>query len=148
MYVIDPAIKSDPVRRWRLPDRVFFAAGACQVLAHIALQRYGRDGFSPYWIRPGPGFRGNHFIIHDGQAAFDYHGWSDLKALLEHTARKARRWWPGWTFELIAVDPDVLVSEEKSAALGCRMKEPHQFLHNALPRAEAYLAARPRPGPN
>lgn len=78
MYVIDRAIKADPVRQWRLPDRVFFAAGACQVLAYAALRRHGGHGFGAYWIRPTPGFRGNHIIIHDGANSFDYHGWSKL----------------------------------------------------------------------
>jgi hypothetical protein len=145
MYVIDPAIKADPARQWGLPDRVFFAAGACQVLAYAALKRYGPLGFKSYWIRPAPDYRGNHIVIHDGESAFDYHGWSQLSGLLDHMARKARRWWPGWTCELIEIAPEALISEQKSAALGCRMREPDQFLNDAMPRAEAFVAVRPRP---
>jgi hypothetical protein len=144
MYVIDRAVKVDPVRQWRLPDRIFFAAGACQVLAYAAQQRYGLEGFGAYWLRPAPGFRGNHIIVHDGVTAFDYHAWSCLDALLAHTMRKARRWWPGWTFDLVRLDPSVLISEERSAEMGCRMRQPDQFLHNAMPRAEAFVKAHPR----
>lgn len=144
MYVIDRAIKADPVRQWRLPDRVFFAAGACQVLAYAALRRYGGHGFKPYWIRPRLGFRGNHIIIHDGRTSFDYHGWSNLSDLLSHTCRKASRWWPGWECDVVEVEPEVLISEERSAAMGCRMKEPLHFLYDAMPRAEAFISAHPR----
>ena len=145
MYVIDPTIKRDPVRQWALPDRVFFACGACQVLAYAAVQVYGQAGLRARWIRPGPGFRGNHIIVSDGEAAFDYHGWSKLPRLLDHIERKANRWWPGWSFELLDISPEVLISEEKSKAIGCHMREPGQFLHNALPRAEAFLASKPAP---
>src|SRR5713226_1148799 len=31
MYIIDKSVKNDPVRRWALPDRVFFACGACHI---------------------------------------------------------------------------------------------------------------------
>jgi hypothetical protein len=141
MYVIDPAIKRDPARQWALPDRVFFACGACQVLAYAAVRRHAGGGFRACWIRPAPGFRGNHIIVTDGDRAFDYHGWSRLERLLDHTGRKARRWWPGWSYDLIEIEPAVLISEEKSKAMGCHMREPHQFLHDALPRAEAFLAA-------
>lgn len=37
MYLLKPGIKEDPVRRWNLPDRVFFACGACHILKEIAL---------------------------------------------------------------------------------------------------------------
>ncbi|HEX3916455.1 MAG TPA: hypothetical protein VHW60_03885 [Caulobacteraceae bacterium] len=145
MYVIDHAIKADPARHWALPDRVFFACGACQVLAWVALQTYAAEGFEARWIRPGPGFRGNHIIVTDGRSAFDYHGWSQLDRLLDHIERKADRWWPGWSYELVEIAPEVLVSEEKSKAVGCHMREPGQFLHDPLPRAAGFVATRACP---
>ncbi|WP_246878893.1 hypothetical protein [Thalassospira sp. ER-Se-21-Dark] len=39
--------KNDPVMRWNLPDRVFFACGACHILAHAFLKRYGTDDMTP-----------------------------------------------------------------------------------------------------
>ena len=145
MYVIDRAKKIDVVVQWALPDRIFFACGACQVLAYAAVQAYGEAGFRSYWIRPAPGFRGNHIVASDGVAAFDYHGWSSLARLLDHTEAKARRRWPGWSFDLVDIAPEVLISEDLSRAAGCHMREPGQFLHDALPRAAAFLAARPPP---
>ena len=32
--------KSDPVMRWNLPDRIFFACGACHILAHAFIERF------------------------------------------------------------------------------------------------------------
>jgi hypothetical protein len=145
MYVVDRAKKTDIARQWALPDRVFFAAGACQVLAYVAEQRYRDAGFRAYWLRPAAGFRGNHIIVSDGRHAFDYHGWSNLGRLLDHARRKANRWWPGWSCELIPIEPEVLVSEPRSIAIGLRLREPGQFLHDALPRARAFLAVRQPP---
>jgi hypothetical protein len=31
-----PGAKRDPEKQWALPDRVFFAAGACHILAHVS----------------------------------------------------------------------------------------------------------------
>jgi hypothetical protein len=142
MYVIDPKTKADPARQWALPDRVFFACGACQVLAHVALRRLADERFRPVWIRPAPGFRGNHIVATDGVAAFDYHGWSTMDRLMEHMRRKATRWWPGWTCEVLDFPIEALVSEQKSKAIGLHLREPRQFLHDAEPRAEAFFAAR------
>jgi len=146
MYIIDPAIKKDLARRWALPDRAFFAAGACHILAYAFLERYPCGGFRPIWFKPGAGFIGNHIIVTDGEVAFDYHGWSGLPALVAHTRAKAGRWWPGWNAELIELPVDVLVSEQKSRRYdGLSLREPRQFLHDALPRAHAFLARFPAP---
>jgi hypothetical protein len=145
VYVIDRAVKADPQRQWALPDRVFFAAGACQVLAYAAVRAYGDVGFAAYWIRPAAGFRGNHIVVTDGRLAFDYHGWSQLERLTAHMHHKANRWWPGWSCELIPMEPEALISEARSKAAGIHMREPGQFLHDAMPRAVAFLRSRPPP---
>jgi hypothetical protein len=141
MYIIDQAIKDDPARRWALPDRVFFACGACHILAFAFLARYPGTGFKPIWIKPRAGFVGNHIIVTDGEAAFDYHGYSGLQALVAHARAKAGRWWSGWSADSIELPADVLVSEQKSRQYdGSWLREPRQFLHDALPRAQAFLA--------
>jgi hypothetical protein len=38
--------KRDPVRQWELPERVFFACGACHVLAYAFLRNYPQSGSS------------------------------------------------------------------------------------------------------
>jgi hypothetical protein len=147
MYALAPGVKQDPHRRWALPDRVFFACGACHILAYAFLRRYGDGGFGALWIKPASGFIGNHVLVACGDMAFDYHGYSSLPKLLEHTKTKASRWWPGWSAELIALPTDVLVSEKKSREYeGLWLREPKQFLHDALPRAERFLARFDEPG--
>ena len=146
MYVIDKSVKSDPARRWRLPDRVFFAGGACHILAYVFIERYAEIGFKAKWIKPVEGHTGNHIVAINGNIAFDYHGYSDWPALLDHTVRKANRWWPGWDCALIDLPRDVLVSEQKSRQFdGLWLREPKQFLHDALPRAHRFLDGYPHP---
>jgi len=146
MYIVDQAIKNDPARRWALPDRVFFACGACHILAYAFLERYPAAGFKPIWIKPAAEYIGNHIIVSDGEAAFDYHGYSGLPTLIAHTRAKAGRWWPGWSADMIELPAEVLVSEAKSRRYdGLWLREPRQFLHDALPRARAFVRRFPAP---
>ena len=140
MYVISSEKKRDPVRRWHLPDRAFFAAGACHILAFAFLERYPDHGYRPVWIRPAPGHTGNHIVVARGDDVFDYHGHCRLSRLLDHMRRKANRWWPGWSCDLLELPQEVLVSEAKSRRIpGLWLREPTQYLHDALPRAHAFL---------
>jgi hypothetical protein len=146
MYVLAPGVKEDPVRRWSLPDRVFFASGACHILAYAFLKNYPRAGFTPLWIKPARGFTGNHIVVVRNNVVFDYHGFSSWSRHLEHTNAKANRWWPGWRAQLISLPMDVLISEPKSREYdGLWLREPKQFLHDALPRAERFLRRFPQP---
>ncbi|MEL6062520.1 MULTISPECIES: hypothetical protein [unclassified Methylobacterium] len=137
--------KRDPVKRWSLPDRVFFACGACHILAHAFLERYGGPDRAVLWFKPAPGFTGNHIVVATEAWVFDYHGYSARARYMAHTFARARHWWPGWQAALIALPPEVLVSEERSRRHeGLWLREPGQFLHDALPRARRY---RDRFGP-
>jgi len=132
--------KSDPVKRWQLPDRVFFACGACHILAHAFIQRHPRKDVRPLWLKPFDGFAGNHIIAIWGDWAFDYHGYCKREALIDHHFKRAQQRWPGWNAELRPLPCDILISEKKSKEInGLWLREPRQFLHNALPRAERYL---------
>ena len=144
MYVLKPGIKGNLARQWALPDRVFFASGACHILAYAFLERYPTAGFAPMWIKPARGFTGNHIVAVRGDQAFDYHGFSSWQALLDHTRIKANRWWPGWSAGVIELPVHVLVSEARSREIeGLWLREPGQFLQNALPRARAFLDRHP-----
>lgn len=138
--------KRDPVKNWALPERVFFACGACHILAYAFLDAYPDAGFSPVWIRPAEGYTGNHIVVVRGQLVFDYHGYSHLPTLLAHVKRKADRWWPGWNAELVGLPKEVLVSEAGSRRYdGLRLREPRQYLHDALPRAHRFVRRFPAP---
>jgi hypothetical protein len=140
MFFPKANVKSDPVGRWHRPDRHFFANGACQVLASAFLERYPDLGFHARWIKPAPSYLGNHIFVTDGKVAFDYHGLSAEDRLLSLAFRRARRFFPGWDATLIDLPDDVLVSESRSREIdGLWLREPKQFLHDALPRARAFL---------
>lgn len=136
-----PGFKSDPVRRWGRPDRMFFAHGACHILACAFLERWPEAGYSAIWIRPRPGFAGNHIFVSDGRYVFDYHGYSRREAFVAHEWLSARRYWPGWDADLVPLPAPVLISEALSKTYpGLWLREPGQFLHDALPRARGFLA--------
>lgn len=138
--------KSDPHMRWALPDRVFFACGACHLLAYAFLKRWGRPDIRAIWVKPAAGHTGNHVFVDGGDWTFDYHGYSAKARFLQHIWRGAGRRWPGWDATLVELPTDVLVSEEKSRTYeGLWLREPTLFLHGAMPRAEAYLNRFPAP---
>lgn len=140
--------KLDPRQRWALPDRVFFACGACHILAYAFQQKFGPQGRRAIWIKPRDGLSGNHIFVAWGDWAFDYHGYSKRERLLAHYTRRARHHLPGWDATLEELPFEALVSEQKSLAFeGLWLREPGQFLEDALPRAHAYLA-RFRPPPD
>src|SRR5438477_3957914 len=120
--------RSELERKWTLPDRIFFACGACHVLAYAAIERFPERNLRAIWIKPRPGYIINHIVTVGGNEAFDYHGASEWSRLLEHTRRKARRWWPGWDADLIELSPDVLVSGPRARTYeGLLLREPGQF---------------------
>lgn len=139
--------KSDPVMRWNLPDRVFFACGACHILTHAFIERYAYiKDLSPLWLHPKNGFPGNHIVVTHKNWVFDYHGYSNQEVFIDHCFRRARQRWEGWDAELKHIPSDILISEQKSRQIdGLWLREPKQFLHDALPRAEQFLDRYPPP---
>jgi hypothetical protein len=138
VYLLKPGIKDDSVRRWSLPDRVFFAAGACHILAHAFLERFSASGFLPIWVRPREGFIGNHVFVTNGDLTFDYHGYVGRGRLVVHYTQRARRLFPGWDADLVPVTVS-LVNCAEAKTIGMDIREPAQFLHDALPRAHRFL---------
>jgi hypothetical protein len=138
--------KRNPEMCWALPDRVFFACGACHILAYAFLQRHGAPDVKAIWIQPNPGFFGSHIFVSAADWVFDYHGYSLRERFLTHTWKSAKRMWPGWDATLVELPPEVLISETKSRTYdGLWLMAPDQFLHEALPRAERFLERFPAP---
>ena len=141
-----PGAKRDAQKRWALPERVFFACGACHILTYAFLTRYGDAGYEALWLKPDSSFTGNHIVAVRAGTVFDYHGFSDWERYREHTWRRAAQWWPGWNATLVRLPASVLVSEEQSKTYdGLWLREPGQFLYDALPRAYRYLDRFPPP---
>lgn len=138
--------KRDPVARWALPDRVFFACGACHVLAHAFLARHGKPEMRALWFRPARSFIGHHVVVAGGEWVFDYHGYCERERYVARALARARQRWPGWSADLVEIPRAVLVSESASREIpGLWLREPGQFLHDALPRAQAFLDRFPAP---
>lgn len=136
MYVLKPGIKQDAVKRWALPDRIFFGHGACHILAGVYLDRFPDSGFSAMWVKPRSGFSGNHIFVTDGRIAFDYHGYSVLERLLKHHERVWTSQFDGWSYDLVPVDFRLLDSAELNAR---NMRGPDQYQGDAINRTRRFL---------
>ena len=138
MYILKPGIKRDPVRRWALPDRIFFGHGACAILAGVFLRDAVLDDFYAERVIPSDGFAGNHIFVTDGIIAFDHHGYSLRNRLLAyHTNGWRKRSSSGWNCRLKKVTFDLLDGRDLNDN---KMLGPDQYLHDPIARAERYLA--------
>ena len=138
-YFLKPGIKEDPVRRWALPDRIFFGHGACHILAGVYLTDPPLPGFYAERIVPDADYRGNHVYVTDGTIAFDYHGYACRDRLLAHWARTWSRVHADWSCRIEPVDFDLLSTP---ALNRIRHRGPDQYLHDPIPRARRFIAAR------
>jgi hypothetical protein len=136
MYILKHGIKRDPVRRWALPDRIFFGYGACHILAGAFLERPPLAGFHAERIIPSDGLAGNHIYLTDGEVAFDYHGYSVRTRLLEHHRRGWSRLHPEWDCIIETVDFDLLSTAELNRR---KMLGPDQYLRNPIPHARRFI---------
>jgi hypothetical protein len=136
MYVLKSGIKKDPVRRWALPDRIFFGHGACHILAGTYLRLLPLEGFRAERIVPADGFSGNHVYVTDGEVAFDYHGYSLRERLLAHHRKGWTARYPGWDCEILHVDFDLLDRSELNRR---KMLGPDQYLDDPVERARRFI---------
>jgi hypothetical protein len=134
--------KKNLVHSWHRPDRPFFAAGACHILAGVFLKAYAGSDFRPFLIAPEPGFRGSHVFVADARFVFDYHGYSQRDRYLLHHGEKMRRFFSGWRGRLIELFCSPL---EEDFCREYRHRSPAGYLHDPLPRALTYLRRFSRP---
>jgi len=120
VYRLKPGIKQDHVRRWALPDRIFFAHGACHILAGVYLGEAPLPGFHAERIIPNGEVPGGHMYVTDGTVAFDYHGYSLRQSLLEHHRRSWSRDYPGWDCAIEVVDFPILGAHALNARKNAR----------------------------
>ncbi len=95
---------------------------------------------TPDGSNPASGFTGNHIYVTDGINAFDYHGLTTEQRLLAFGFERGRRFFPGRDATLVDLPAEVLISELRSRQIeGLWLREPQQFLYDALPRARTFL---------
>ncbi|MDE1464290.1 hypothetical protein [Spartinivicinus poritis] len=136
MYFLKSGIKKHPVKRWNLPDRIFFGFGACHILAGVYLKKFPDKGFYALRIEPKTGFYGNHIFITNGIVAFDFHGYSLNSQLIKHFWKGWSDRYPGWDASIEKVDYPLLDTESLNQR---KMLGPDQYLHNPIERAERFM---------
>lgn len=136
MYWPQHGIKKDPLKRWNLPDRVFFGHGACHILAGVFLDLAPLNCFFAEWIVPHEGFSGNHIYATDGVIAFDFHGYSVRDKLFQHHRKGWSVRFPGWNADIRRVDFSLLNTSElnRRKHLG-----PDQYFGDPIARARNFL---------
>jgi hypothetical protein len=137
-----PDEKRDLVRSWKRPDRPFFAAGACHVLAAVFLETYPKAGYQPLFIRPSAGQRGGHVLVSNGRTVFDYHGYAEEAVYLAHYYCRIRRFFPSWQGTLVRLKGSPL---EAGFCQENQLRQPDQFPQDPRPRALRYLQRFPEP---
>lgn len=125
---------------------MFFAAGACHMLAYAFLERYPHDGFEAAWIRPTCGHTGNHIVVFATMAACSTITGFRTGRGTGRILRRASQWWPGWSAGVVHIHAEALVSRCRAREYeGLWMKEPQEFLFDPLARARRYLQKFPVP---
>lgn len=136
-----PAEREDPLLSWQRPDRAFFAAGACHILAFRFRELRKDEQWEVVHLRPHEGFTGNHVYATDGEWAFDFNGWTREPFLLEETARRCRTRWRGWDF-----DRRPFMGSLAEFCAANRQRLPSQYAADPIPRTDAYISQfDPRP---
>jgi hypothetical protein len=133
-YRRTPAEMADQALSWARPDRDFFAAGACHILAWTILDARPGSGLRPVGLRRAGEPHPFHVIAEDGAMAFDYAGWTaraELMAVIGEAVAAER---PG-----TAVEELVLPRELEAFCARHRHRLPDQFAGDVWARARSYL---------
>lgn len=128
------AERRDQLLSWQRPDRAFFAAGACHILAFefLALDRFA--GFKPVGLRRPDATSFDHVYASDGTWAFDFCGWTLEADLIAATLAYEAGSAPGLRFDRVLID-DCL----NDLCANYHHRPPHDFAADPRPRAREYL---------
>ena len=103
-YMRTPEESRDVFLSWRREDMVFFADGACHILAHMFLLLNPNEDFDLIYTKPVNKQPGNHMYVSGGTWAFDFNGWSLEKDLLKVNETFAEDRYPNWNYERIVIE--------------------------------------------
>jgi len=127
-----PEQVADSVLSWDRPDRSFFAAGACHMLAHRMATRHG--GLDIVHMRPIDNLAGSHVYALDGARAFDFNGWTNEADLVAANTEACRAENPAWDFDRIVIEGDF---DEYCRSVNHRTAD--QYPGDVLARADLYI---------
>jgi hypothetical protein len=129
------AEKADLEVSWLRPDREFFSAGACHILAGVFLEGHPSSGFASYLLQPASGFRGGHVLVANDEVTFDWLGYQPRGDRLARFELERRRAMQGWHCSMLAIaDP--------LSWTFCHQfhhRHPSQFARDVVERARRFL---------
>lgn len=103
-YMRTPEESRDVLLSWLREDMVFFAAGACHILAHMFLLLNPSEDFDLIYTKPVNKQPGNHMYVSGGTWAFDFNRWSLEIDLLKINETFAKDRYPNWNYERIVIE--------------------------------------------
>ena len=103
-YMRIPEESRDVFLSWQREDMVFFAAGACHILAHMFLLLNPNEDFDLIYTKPVNKQPGNHMYESGGTWAFDFNRWSLERGLLKVNETFAKDRYPNWNYERIVIE--------------------------------------------
>lgn len=103
IYQRTPEESRDVFLAWQRPDKAFFAAGACHILAHMFLSLHYGEDYELIYIKPKGDYPGNHMYASNGTWAFDFNGWTLEEELREANEAAYKQAYPDWQYERIVI---------------------------------------------
>ena len=135
-FILEKGTKKDPIKRWNLPDEIFFGHGACPILAGVFLEIFPNFGFNAIKITPKKDYPGNHIYVTNGKYAFDYHGLSLESTLKIEFFKAYKERFPHWEAEVENINYSLLNTKSLNQR---KMLGPDQYLHDPKIRGEKYI---------
>ena len=129
------AQKEDLAASWLRPDREFFSAGACHILAGVFLEAHPASEFAAYLLQPASDFRGGHVLVVGNEVTFDWLGYQERGDYLTRLEQQRRLAMPGWHCSMVPIANPL-------SWTFCRPfhhRHPSQFPHDVMARARRFL---------
>jgi hypothetical protein len=125
--------RNDLVLSWNRPDKNFFAAGACHILASMFVQLHHMHGYKMMYLRGLEPHNTNHVYATNGVWAFDHCGYTLESELLETTKLIYRQHYYDWEY----ITEVIFDLEEFCRQYNHRL--PWQYLRLPWERAYQYI---------
>ena len=132
-YTRTEAERADQRLSWFRPDRAFFAAGACHILAFVVAEELAEPAGEVVAMVPRSSGPGSHVYYRLGTHVFDFNGWNAESEVLARTRLDYTAKYPGWDYDLVVVG--------LSLELFCKQfdsRPPRDYFSSPIPRARAY----------
>lgn len=123
-YRRSSAEKNNQLLSWQRPDKVFFAAGACHILAYAYLELFPDPSFELILLTANEG-KNTHIYIRKHNKSFDFNGWNNQRALIAVNNEAL-----GCAYSQIIITMDL-----KSFCKQYNHRLPEQFAFDPRPRA-------------